>query len=150
MHLYETHQPVADVERSRRFYQEIVGLTFGYRDPKRHVVFLYIGEERRSMLGLWGPGTEYGEFHRMHFAIAMTLAELTAAADRLNALGITTHDFSGGEATREPSVIGWMPSAQLYFDDPDGHLVEFIALLDDPPDASFIGPLSLWKQRHPT
>ena len=27
-----------------------------------------------------------------------------------------------------------MPSAQLYFRDPDGHLLELIALLDDTPD----------------
>jgi len=149
MNLYEAHLPVADVERSREFYEGVVGLTFAYRDPKRDIVFLYIGEDRGSMLGLWGPETEYGEFHRMHFAIAMTLAELTAEAERLKQLKIATHDFNGNE-TSEPSVIGWMPSAQLYFHDPDGHLVEFIALLDDPPDASFIGPLSLWKHRHPT
>jgi len=37
-------------------------------------------------------------------------------------------DFAGrtaGEKTTEPSVIGWMPSAQLYFRDRDGHSLEF-------------------------
>jgi len=52
-----------------------------------------------------------------------------------------------GEKTIEPSVIGWMPSAQLYFRDPDGHSVEFIALLDDTPDPNFIGPLSAWQKK---
>jgi lactoylglutathione lyase len=38
-----------------------------------------------------------------------------------------------------------MPSAQLYFRDPDSHSLEFIALLDDAPDPNFIGPLSAWR-----
>ena len=45
-----------------------------------------------------------------------------------------TRNFAD-EATTEPSVIGWMPSAQLYFDDPDGHLLEYITLLDDEPES---------------
>ncbi|MFN2507833.1 MAG: hypothetical protein ABR589_03575 [Chthoniobacterales bacterium] len=40
-----------------------------------------------------------------------------------------------------------MPSAQLYFRDLDGHSVEFIALLDEPPEASFIGSLSEWRTK---
>jgi len=35
----------------------------------------------------------------------------------------------------------------IYFHDPDGHSVEFIALLDEPPDASFVGSLSEWQKR---
>ena len=34
----------------------------------------------------------------------------------------------------------------VYFRDPDGHSLEFIALLDDPPDPGFIGPLSAWRR----
>jgi hypothetical protein len=41
-----------------------------------------------------------------------------------------------------------MPSGQLYFDDPAGHSLEFIALLDDKPDPGFIGPLSVWQKRN--
>jgi len=59
-------------------------------------------------------------------------------------LGVTTRNFTDEETT-EPSVIGWMPSAQIYFRDPDGHSVEFISVLDDVPDPSFIGPLSSWN-----
>ncbi len=47
----------------------------------------------------------------------------------------------------EPSVIGWMPSAQLYFSDPEGHSLEYIALLEEAPDAEFIGSFASWKQR---
>src|SRR4051794_16994104 len=86
MHLYETHLPVTDTERSARFYVDVVGLEFGHRDPGRDIVFLYVGTGRRSMLGLWGPGTTYGrDPHACHFAIAVALPELLArghAAER--------------------------------------------------------------------
>jgi lactoylglutathione lyase len=146
MHLYETHLPVADTERSRDFYMQVVGLEFGYRDPGRDIVFLFIGTGKRSMLGLWGPSTTRGgDPHHCHLAIAIPLADLLVVGKRLNDLGISTRNFTGDE-TAEPSVIGWMPSAQLYFRDPDGHEMEFITVLDDPPDPHFHGPLSEWQR----
>jgi len=147
MHLYETHLPVTNTEASRAFYVEIVGLTFAYRDPVRDIVFLWAGEDRRSMLGLWGPGTTYGSaLQKSHLAFAVSLPELLTRATQLNALGVKTHNFSE-EATAQPSVIGWMPSAQIYFHDVDGHLLELIALLPDAPDPGFIGSLAEWKER---
>ena len=78
--------------------------------------------------------------------MALSLPELLVAGKRLNDLGVTTRDFSG-EVTTEPSVIGWMPSAQLYFRDSDGHSLEFIALLDESPLPEFVGSLSEWRRR---
>ena len=113
MHLYEAHLPVSNTEAAQRFYVEIVGLQFAHRDLTRDAVFLWAGADRRSMLGLWGPNTALGrEFHKCHIAFNVPLAELLAAGERLNAAGIQTQNFAGEETT-EPSVIGWMPSAQL-------------------------------------
>jgi lactoylglutathione lyase len=53
MHLYETHLPVANTRASVAFYVEMLGMTFAYRDPSRDIAFLWIEENRRSMLGLW-------------------------------------------------------------------------------------------------
>jgi len=146
MHLYETHVPVASTETSSKFYVDVVGLEFGYRDPGRDAVFLFIGTGKRSMLGLWGPTTTRGsDPHPCHFAIAVSLPELLVVIKRLNDLGISTRNFAGEETT-EPSVIGWMPSAQIYFCDPDGHSLEFITVLNDPPDPGFHGPLSSWRR----
>jgi lactoylglutathione lyase len=146
MYLYETHLPVSNTETSKAFYADVVGLSFAYRDPSRDIVFLWIGQGRRSMLGLWGPGTLYGTtVHKSHLAIAVTLQELLAAGKRLNSLGVRTYNFTAKETT-EPSVIGWMPSAQLYFEDPDGHSLEFITLLDDKPSPNFIGSFSEWQE----
>jgi len=147
MHLYETHLPVKDTEVSSRFYVDVVGLEFAHRDLTRDIVFLWVGSNKRSMLGLWGPKTSRGQPHPCHFAIAISLPELLAAGPRLGTLGVITQDFSG-KITTEPSVIGWMPSAQLYFSDPDGHSVEYITLLDEPPEPGFVGSLSVWMARN--
>src|SRR5262245_7716499 len=120
MHLYETHLPVASTANAAHFYIETVCCQFAYRDPSREIVFLWIGTDKRSMLGLWVPNTTYGGPAKCHFAIAVSLPELLAAGARLKRLGISTRNFAGEETT-EPSVIGWMPSAQLYFPDQDGH-----------------------------
>ena len=145
--LYETHLPVRNTKLSSEFYRTVAGLAYAYSHPDRDVVFLWIGLERRSMLGLWGPGTTYGQpLARHHLAIALSLPDLLVVGEKLNGHGVATRNFAG-ESTSEPSVIGWMPSAQLYFNDPDGHVLEFSALLDETPDASFVGPFSHWKIR---
>jgi lactoylglutathione lyase len=147
VHLYETHLSVADTEAAQAFYTGVVGLQFAHRDLTRDIVFLWAGDDRRSMLGLWGPTTTYGsEFYKSHFALAISLSQLLGAGESLRRSGVTCQNFRG-EQTDEPSVIGWMPSAQLYFRDPDGHSLEFIALLDDKPDPRFIGSLSEWRKR---
>jgi lactoylglutathione lyase len=147
VNLYEAHLPVADTAAAQRFYIEIVGLQFAHRDLTRDIVFLWAGADRKSMLGLWGPSTTLGrEFHECHIAFNVSLVELLAAGRRVHAASIQTQNFAGEETT-EPSVIGWMPSAQLYFRDRDGHSVEFIALLDESPQPAFLGSLSEWKKR---
>jgi lactoylglutathione lyase len=149
MYLYETHLPVADTQTAEKFYREIVGLPFAYRDPSRDIVFLWAATKEDGMIGLWGPSTAYGEQNgvtaKCHLAFSLSFDELLAAVKRLNDKGIDTFGF-GGAKTEEPTVIGWMPSAQIYFRDPDGHMLEFISVLADPPNPSFNGQYSDWRK----
>lgn len=149
MHLYETHIPVTDTKNSETFYREVVGLPLAYRDPSRDIVFLWVDEKQKGMLGLWGPSTVYGRQNGAltpcHLAFAVPLEQLQRAIKGLNQRGIKTRGF-GGDPTSEPSVIGWMPSAQIYFRDPDGHSLEFITILPEPPRAGFLGSYSEWVQ----
>jgi lactoylglutathione lyase len=150
MHLYETHIPVADTNAAQKFYTEIVGLPFAYRDPTRDIVFLWAGAKKKAMIGLWGPDTAYGKLDgaspKHHLAFAVPLHELFAAITNLNEKGVEVLGF-GGEKTDEPTVIDWMPSAQIYFRDPDGHVLEFISILPESPNPKFNGRYSEWKKR---
>jgi len=151
MKLYETHIPVSNLEQSKQFYCDVMGLEVAFEQPQRNVIFLWIGGPEEGMLGLWGPGSLYGwkevEHFKSHFAISIPLKELLQMPTKLQGLGIETRGFGGAPAT-EPSVIGWMPSAQLYFADPDSHSLEYITILDDAPDAEFFGPWSEWCDRY--
>ena len=149
MRLYETHLPIADTEVAKDFYNTVVGLPFAYGDPTRNVTFLWAASREQGMIGLWGPGTSYGPKNgiarKSHLAFAVSFDQLLAAIKRLNECGIETLGF-GGHQTNEPTVIGWMPSAQIYFRDPDGHMLEFISILPDRPDSTFIGTYSDWNR----
>jgi lactoylglutathione lyase len=150
LHLYETHISVANTTVAEKFYREIVGLRLAHRDLSRDIVFLWATSRDQGMLGLWGPGTAYGPGNGSHFkqhlAFVVTLPELFRATKSLQRNGIETLGFWGGKAS-EPTVIGWMPSAQIYFRDPDEHVLEFIAILGEEPDAGFNGPYSEWQKR---
>jgi hypothetical protein len=37
------------------------------------------------------------------------------------------------DGPERPFVLAWMPAVSLYFSDPDGHSLEFIGMLPDPP-----------------
>ena len=79
-----------------------------------------------------------------HVAFAVSLERLFESIERLQEKGVETLGF-GGDKTTEPSVIGWMPSAQIYFRDPDGHMLEFISILPEQARPEFIGIYSEWK-----
>jgi len=148
--LYETHLPVADVDQSVAFYEEIVGLKLAERLESRNCTFLWFGDKQSGMLGLWGPGNKIGRHEGViapgHFAMQVPLETLHTLPAELAQKGITCRGFHG-ETEGLPSVIGWMPSAQIYFPDPDDHSIEFISVLEDPPIPLFIGTWSQWQER---
>jgi lactoylglutathione lyase len=141
--LFETHLTVSDLERSVGFYRDIVGLPLALELPERNVAFFWVGDPGRSMLGLWSLGSApLGLI--LHVAFDVALDDVFDAPRRLEARGITPLSFFGAQTT-EPSVIGWMPAAALYFHDPDGHQLEYLAMLDEQPrpDAGIV-PWSEW------
>ena len=141
--LFETHLTVGDLSRSVAFYREVVGLPLALEVPERGAAFFWIGEPGESMLGLWSIGSAPVGLS-LHVAFKAALDDVLTACDRLRDLGVTPLSFFADETT-EPSVIGWMPAAAVYFHDPDGHLLEYLAMLDGPPrpDAGIL-PWSEW------
>jgi ribosomal protein S18 acetylase RimI-like enzyme len=141
--LFETHLTVSDLSRSVAFYRDVVGLPVALEVPERGAAFHWIGRPGRAMLGLWTMRSAPMGMH-LHVAFDMALADVLAAPATLRSHGIDPLSFFG-EPTDEPSVIGWMPAAAVYFRDPDGHLLEYLAMLEGPaqPERGIVG----WSQR---
>jgi len=128
--LFEAHLPVADLDSSIAFYRDRVGVELANVVPGQ-AAFLWIGSPGRAMLGLWSAG---GGPNRMalHVAFGSTVNEVSTAPGDLRAAGITPLDFDG-RPTDEAIVLAWMPAILVCFRDPDGHLLECIAMLPDTP-----------------
>ncbi len=96
------------------------------------------------MLGLWSLGSMPMGLS-LHVAFDATLDDVLGAPQRLRAQGVEPLSFFG-IPTDEPSVIAWMPGAAVYFRDPDGHQLEYLAMLDEEPDLEAgILPWSQWR-----
>jgi lactoylglutathione lyase len=129
--LFESHLTVRDLRRSIDFYREVVGLEVAYEVPERGAAFFWCGNPGGSMLGLWSLGSMPMGLS-LHVAFGVDLADLLLAPKRLSEHGVEPLSFFG-EPSDEPSAIGWMPAAAVYFLDPDGHQLEYLAMLDQPP-----------------
>jgi lactoylglutathione lyase len=144
--LFETHLTVRDVPRSVDFYRDVVGLSLALDLPERNAAFMWIGERGRAMLGLWGIGSSVNSM-TLHIAFEVALDDVLASPQRLREHGVTPLSFLGAE-TNEADVLAWMPAAAVYFEDPDGHLLEYLAMLDEQPrpDAGVVA-WSEWNLR---
>ena len=146
--LFETHLTVSNLQRSIIFYRDIVGLHLALEVSERGAAFFWIGDpsysSRRSMLGLWSIGTSpIGLTLHVTFEVA-EINDLLDAPKRLKDQGIIPLSFFGIESI-EPSVIGWMPAAAIYFRDPDGHMMEYLSILDDEVPRPDLGIVS-WSE----
>lgn len=143
--LYETHIQVQDLQASIAFYIDL-GLELSLVIEERRVAFFYIGKDRQ-LLGVWEvpAGTEV---RRRHFAFGTDLGQLEKSIDWLRAKGLSPIPALGREPL-EPIVHTWMPAAAVYFNDPDGNELEFIAWLpDEPRELGYVPYLSEWRALH--
>jgi lactoylglutathione lyase len=144
--LFEAHLPVNDLARSVAFYRDVVGLRLAIELPERAVAFFWCGAPGKTMLGLWSHGSMPMGMS-LHIAFDAELQDVLEAPARLRTLGQTPYSFFGQE-TDEPTVIAWAPAAMVYFRDPDGHLLEYLAMLEHAPRPD-LGILSWseWTQK---
>jgi lactoylglutathione lyase len=144
--LFESHLTVSDLSRSVAFYRDVVGLPVALEVPERGAAFFWCGPPGKTMLGLWSLGSTPMALS-LHIAFEVQLGHVLDSPAQLRALGVTPRSFFG-EETDEPTVIGWMPAAAVYFRDPDGHQLEYLAMLDEEPRAD-LGVLawSEWTQK---
>jgi ribosomal protein S18 acetylase RimI-like enzyme len=142
--LFETHLSVSDLDRSVAFYRDVVGLPLALDLPERGAAFFWIGGPGEAMLGLWSLGSAPLGLS-LHIALSASLEDVLRACDALRSVDVEPLSFFATPAT-EPSVIGWMPAAAVYFRDPDGHLIEYLVMLPGPPRPERgIVPWSEWE-----
>ena len=124
MRILHTMLRVGDLERSIRFYTEVLGMKLlrrkDYPDGKFTLAFIGYGEEAdNAVIELthnWGVdryelGTAYG-----HIAIAVPDAATACEGVRK----------MGGKVTREAGPMKFGGSVIAFVEDPDGYKIEFI------------------------
>ncbi|MEO5782549.1 MAG: VOC family protein [Ginsengibacter sp.] len=125
--LYETHLFVESLDRSINFYRNVLGLQQCYYEEERRAAFFWIGKPKEAMLGLWEKPK--AEIDVRHFAFNCDVDDvLHNSINFLKERDIKPYNFLK-DGTEKPMVFAWMPAIAIYFDDPDGHILEFIAIL---------------------
>ena len=110
----------ADHVELARFYRRVVDMPVLSEDDDR----IWLGCGPQSRLGLWSPGEkEFGDRGggHVHFAFSVTGEELRSAVERLRELD---HDFRG-------PVEHEGGDHSLYFEDPEGNVVELWDFFED-------------------
>ncbi|WP_316846151.1 VOC family protein [Pedobacter psychrodurus] len=126
--LFETHIYVEDLARSIDFYSNILSLTQCHYDAERKIAFFWIGKPKEAMLGIWEKPK--AEIDVRHFAFSCDVEDvLNKSVNFLESKNLKPYNFLNN-GNQEPMVFAWMPALAIYFNDPDGHALEFIAILD--------------------
>ncbi|OYU84689.1 MAG: glyoxalase [Flavobacterium sp. BFFFF2] len=126
--LYETHLFVENVERSIGFYKNILGLEQCYFEAERRAAFFWIGKPKEAMLGLWEKPKS--DIDKRHFAFRCEAEFILEKSEAfLKSKNLTPYNFLK-DGTEKPMVFAWMPAIAIYFNDPDGHYLEFISILE--------------------
>ena len=117
--LYETHLFVENLERSIEFYSILLGLEKCHYEEERRASFFWIGESKKSMLGLWEKPKD--EIDIRHFAFECEPEWImNESVDFLKKRNLEFKNFLN-DGTERPMVFAWMPAISIYFNDPDGH-----------------------------
>ena len=124
MRILHTMLRVGDLERSTRFYTEVLGMRVLRRrdvpDYKYSLVFVGYGDEREGAVleltynhgvGSYDLGSAFG-----HIAIEVADAAATCADVRAK----------GGEVTREAGPVKGGTTVIAFVQDPDGYKIELI------------------------
>jgi lactoylglutathione lyase len=126
--LYETHLFVENLERSIDFYKNFLGLQQCSYVDERRVAFFWIGKPKGAMLGLWEKPKDKIDIRHFAFTCNKEFI-LNESIAFLKSNNLKPYNFLKNNK-EEPMVFAWMPAISIYFDDPDGHSLEFIAILE--------------------
>lgn len=145
--LFETHINVSNYEESSSFYEKLLNIIPLHEDRVRKSKFYWVGKPGESMLGI-RENYPTPLVQRQHFAFRVDVEDIVHANDYLKELGIESTNFYG-DSPEELMVFSFMPAVSIYFNDPDGHSIELIAMLNDKPMPELeIMSWKDWNQLH--
>lgn len=108
---------VTDLERSEKFYTQVLGMEVLFRIPDTCVT-LRMGDSPYHLMGLWLPNTHsvyQGDVHgKMHFTMKIDMADIDAWEAHFKAVGF-----------HAPKRVKANGDVHFDFYDPDGHPLEF-------------------------
>ena len=120
---HEIAMNVSDLQRSEKFYCEVLGMRVLFRIPGKSVIMM-MGDPPHRFLGLWLPdahGSLAGQgICKMHFTMEIDIAGVDAWEAHFKAHGV-----------QAPKRVKANGDVHFDFDDPDGHPLELWARTGD-------------------
>ncbi len=147
--LYEAHLPVSNLLNSIEFYKKL-DLELAYQHEK--LAFFWI-EKGHSWLGLWETEKVDTPYHPSlrHIAWHVDLNDIRNAKEWLESKGIPITTTFGFPKEKQPLVLSHKLNAHaaIYFEDPDGNLLELMAPLRlDVGEGSKMMSLEEWDEHN--
>ena len=124
MRLLHTMLRVGDLQRSVKFYTEVLGMkllrTTDRPEQKYSLAFVgYDSEDRAAVLELtYNYGVERYDLGGGFGHVALGVPDVAKACDKVRA--------GGGKVTREPGPVKFGSTVIAFVEDPDGYKIEFI------------------------